>query len=102
MLTSPLQVVARRKDTAFYLGASVAIVVVVFIGFARTYYLRAYFYRAQLPALAHIHGLLFSSWILLFFAQTCLIAIRQTQIQTASPWGLMLTHITTAGPNGDR
>jgi hypothetical protein len=50
------------------------ILVFVFIGFARTYYLTGVF-LAKLPSpLVHLHGALFSCWILLLIAQIILVS----------------------------
>jgi hypothetical protein len=46
----------------------------VFVGFARNYYLKAWFDTPSLPLLTHLHGLLFTSWLVLFFVQARLIA----------------------------
>ena len=46
----------------------------VFAGFARTYYLKIYTGAAPLSPLVHLHGILFTSWILLFVLQTTLVA----------------------------
>jgi hypothetical protein len=63
-----------RNDRLFYTGMSIASVITVFVGFAPTYYLRSYSVAAPLTTLVHVHGLVFTSWIVLFFAQTVLIA----------------------------
>ena len=48
--------------------------VVVFAGFARTYYLKAYFGTPALPSLlVHVHGLVMTAWVLLFASQVFLI-----------------------------
>lgn len=61
---------SRRFDNLFFPGMAVIILATVFIGFARTYYLAGAF-RAPLPnLLVHIHGAVFSVWILLLIAQT--------------------------------
>ncbi len=50
------------------------ILATVFIGFARSYYLAGLF-RAPLPnLLVHIHGAVFTSWIVLLTTQTSLVA----------------------------
>jgi hypothetical protein len=50
------------------------ILVFVFTGFARTYYLAGVF-RATLPSpLVHLHGALFSFWILLLITQIVLVS----------------------------
>jgi hypothetical protein len=72
--------VAGRNDRLFYTGMSIASIITVFVGFAPTYYLKGYFGAAPLAPLVHLHGLVFTSWILLFFAQTVLIASHQIGI----------------------
>lgn len=47
---------------------------IVFVGFARTFFLRFLFTSAKMPVYLYVHGLLFSSWFALFFIQTRLIA----------------------------
>jgi hypothetical protein len=59
---------------------SVAILVAVFVGFARTYYLRPHFQSAPLPLYLHVHGAVFSAWIALFVVQTSLVAARRTAV----------------------
>lgn len=68
----------KRADRAFYAGMAVASILAVFAGFARSYFLRGYFGSPPLRPLLHVHGFVFTSWILLFFVQTVLIASRHT------------------------
>jgi hypothetical protein len=72
--------VRRRRERLFYMGMSIAVVITVFAGFAQTYYLRPYFTTASLMPLLHFHGLVFTSWLVLFFAQTTLVAAHRTDI----------------------
>jgi hypothetical protein len=73
--------VSRRRERLFYTGMAVAFASVVFAGFARTYYLRPYFVaRQSLGPLLHLHGVLFSSWIVLLLAQTALVAGGKTRV----------------------
>jgi hypothetical protein len=69
-----------RRDRLFYSGMAIAAAVVVFAGFAPTYFLKAAFGRPPLPPLLHVHGLIFTSWIVLFVVQTRLIAGRRTPL----------------------
>lgn len=71
---------ARRRERLFFTGMAAAVVLTVFAGFARTYYLRPYFAATPLAPLLHLHGLVFTSWVALYFAQTALIAARRTQV----------------------
>lgn len=80
MATRILQLGDYRNDRLFYMGMSLVIVATVFIGFAPTYYLKSYYHAAPLTPLVHIHGLVFTSWILLFVTQTVLIAGRRIAI----------------------
>jgi len=72
--------VRKRRERLFYLGMSIAVVITVFAGFSRTYYLRPYFNSAPLMPLLHLHGLVFTSWLVLFVTQTTLVAAHRTDI----------------------
>ena len=71
---------SRRRERVFYTGMAAAFLVIVFAGFARTYYLRPYFSPTPLPRLLHLHGIVFSAWIVLLLAQTALVAARRTAV----------------------
>ena len=61
-------------DRYFFSGMAVLLLGTVFLGFAKTYY-SAGMFRATLPNLViHIHGAVFSSWILLLIVQTSLVS----------------------------
>ena len=78
--------VKRRRERLFYTGMAVAFLFIVFAGFARTYYLRPYFGTPQLTPLLHLHGLIFTSWIVLLLAQTLLIAAKRTAVHRRLGW----------------
>jgi hypothetical protein len=62
-----------HRDDYFFVAMFLLVLAVVFIGFAHTYYLAGIFH-AKLPSLlVHVHGAVFSCWILLLFAQTALV-----------------------------
>jgi hypothetical protein len=69
--------IRRRREHTFYLGMTIAMVVTVFAGFAPTYYLRPYFIQSPLQPLLHLHGLIFTSWVVLFIVQTTLVAAKR-------------------------
>ena len=73
-------IIRRRRERWFYVCMSIAVVITVFAGFAPTYYLRPRFTAAPLMPLLHLHGLVFSSWIVLFVVQTTLVAAHRTDI----------------------
>src|SRR5215831_4916568 len=69
----------RTRERMFFSGMAIAILIVVFVGFSRTFYLRAYFHSERLIPLLILHGTVFSSWIALFVTQTTLIATKRTR-----------------------
>ena len=70
----------RRFDHLFFPGVAWLMLIIVFVGFAPSYYL-AGVTRAPLPSLAiHVHAVVFSCWILLLIAQTSLTATGRVDI----------------------
>jgi hypothetical protein len=80
MAVSTVAVTTRRRTRRFYVGMAIAILVTVFAGFSRTYFLKAQFGTPELSLLLHIHGLVFTGWVLFFLSQTTLVAARRTDI----------------------
>ena len=78
--------VSRRRERLFYTGMAVVFLLVVFAGFARTYYLRPYFVADGLIPLLHLHGLIFTSWIVLLLVQTTLVAAKRTAVHRRLGW----------------
>ncbi len=75
-----------RADRVFYTGMALAVAVAVFVGFARTYYLRSQFQTTSLPFYLRVHGAVFSAWIVLFLAQTSLIGVRRIDLHRRLGW----------------
>ncbi|MEP6689245.1 MAG: hypothetical protein ABJC36_12925 [Gemmatimonadales bacterium] len=71
---------ARLRDRRFFTGMAVAALLTAVIGFAPTYYLRSMVGGPPLSTLLHVHGLLFTAWLLLFLAQTSLVAAQRTDL----------------------
>jgi hypothetical protein len=70
----------RRYDHPFFLAMAVLILVTVFAGFARSYYFAGIF-RAPLPStIIHVHGAVFSCWILLLITQTSLVSVGRVDV----------------------
>jgi len=63
--------------TRLFEWLALGIAAVAFVGFARTYYLKGVFGSRALPLVVHLHGLMMSTWIVVFIAQTWLIAARR-------------------------
>src|SRR5215204_5754048 len=73
-------VINRRRERLFYTLMAGAILITVFAGFARTYFLRPYFDARPLLPILHLHGFVFTSWIVLFVMQTALVATKRTDL----------------------
>lgn len=71
---------SKRYERFFYTGMTLAIVITVFAGFSRTFYLRPYFDARPLIPLLILHGIVFTSWLVLFLTQTTLVAANRTRI----------------------
>ncbi len=69
-----------RIGRGFYLWAALTCVLIAVIGFARSYYLKWLFGTPPLPILLHVHGVIMSSWCLLFGAQTYLVATQRVRL----------------------
>jgi hypothetical protein len=81
MDVSPKSGMSRaRADRGLYTWAALIAVLVVFAGFARSYYLKGVFGAPALSPLLHIHGLVMSAWFLLFVVQVWLVEARQVAV----------------------
>lgn len=73
----------RALERTFFAGMSVLMLVSVLFGFARTYFL-AGMVNAPLPnRLIHVHGAVFSLWIVFLLVQTALVTSRQVRVHRA-------------------
>jgi hypothetical protein len=95
--------IGDRYDRQLYTGMAIAAAIVVFVGFSPTFFQWARSQSTSLPLYLQIHGVLFTTWIALFIAQTTLVAARRTDVHRALGWvgtGLALVMIivgTSAG-----
>jgi hypothetical protein len=75
----------------------------VIVGFYPTYYLRSQFQTTGLPFYLHIHGAVFTTWIVLFIVQTTLVAAHRVDVHRRLGWvvagwaALMVVVGATAG-----
>ena len=79
-------------DRGLFRAAAILFPVIILIGFAPTYYLRAAFTTEALPSsLVHLHGLLMSAWVGLFVTQVYFISSRRIRVhQRLGWWGIAL------------
>jgi len=70
----------RRFDHLFFSGMALLMLVTVFVGFAPTYYLAGVFHAPLPSRIIHVHGAVFSCWILLLLTQTSLVSASRVDI----------------------
>lgn len=71
----------RQDDRRVYALAAIMFLVVVFIGFARTYYLKFAFETPPISRLlVHVHGLLMTVWVGYFISQVWLIRSKNARL----------------------
>ena len=77
-------------ERRFFTGMAIALLVVVFVGFARSFFLRPLFPEWHSPSesIFYLHGAVFTLWILLLVAQVSLVgAGRRTVHRKIGPYG---------------
>jgi hypothetical protein len=80
------RVAPGEYDRIFYTGIATVMALTVFFGFGQTYYFRlmsgtaATLSGGTITPTIHLHGLVFSSWVLLFLVQTILVASRKVAV----------------------
>src|SRR5438477_8467821 len=71
--------VNRTFERVFYSGMASVMCICVFIGFSPTYF-RAGMMRAPLPSpILHVHGVVFTFWMLLFLVQAALVSAHRVK-----------------------
>lgn len=71
----------RNYEHQFFSAMAISITLIVFVGFARTYYLAGLFHARPLPSvIVHIHGAVATCWIALLVVQTSLISSHRRDL----------------------
>ena len=77
----PLSAAQRaRRERWFFSAMAIAAAVAVVWGFAPTYFLKPVYGSRPLSPLLHVHGALFTGWMVLLLVQTALVATRHTGV----------------------
>ena len=88
---------AARINRRFYTWFVVCAFLIIFAGFAHTFYLRLVFETTALPLLLHLHGFLFTTWFVLFFVQARLVAHHRVDLhRKLGVMGALLAPLCTA------
>jgi hypothetical protein len=69
------------RDRRLYTWFAILMPLIVFLGFARTYYLKGFFDTPAVPGLlVHLHGAVMTSWVMLFIVQVWLVSSRRVRV----------------------
>ena len=71
---------SAKAGRPLYAWMAALALIIVFSGFARTFYLKGWFAREPLSALVWCHGLVMSAWVALFLTQTWLVASHRVAL----------------------
>jgi hypothetical protein len=82
MATSARIVTERSAEHRFYAGMTLAIFAVVYVGFARSFFLRPWFPEFPVPPERFflLHGLVFAAWVVLLLVQPLLVAAGRSDL----------------------
>lgn len=69
-----------RGDRFFYGGMTLVIAALVFAGFSPSFFLRPMFERPPLIPLAIVHGIVMTTWLVIFLTQTSLISAGNARL----------------------
>ena len=101
--------ISIKSERMFFSCIAIVMALTAFVAFAPTYYLLPYMQTttvrgvaggASLSPLVHLHGIVFSTWMLLFVVQTSLIAAHRRDIhRVTGTIGLLLAAaVAVVGP----
>jgi hypothetical protein len=70
----------RFRQDRFFAVMSLIVALTVFAGFSRSYFLKGFFGARPLTPFFHLHGAVFTGWILLFVTQSALVRAGRIDI----------------------
>ena len=79
MATKPMTLPASGPR-GLYFYAVLGAAIIVFAGFAQSYFLKGFFGTPPLYPLLHLHGLVMTSWFLLFATQSGIIETHRVRL----------------------
>jgi hypothetical protein len=66
-----------QDERRFFAWCAASIVLLVFVGFSRTYFLHSFFQMPAPSSFLRIHGAVMSGWIAIYFLQTMLVSVNR-------------------------
>jgi hypothetical protein len=69
-----------ERRSRFFVGMSIVLLLIVLVGFARTFYLRAFFDVPAVPLHVYLHGGVLTAWFVWFCVQSSLVAAGRSDL----------------------
>ena len=79
----PTNASTKQDERRLFAWCAVFIVLLVFAGFSRTYFLHTFFQIPAPSSFLRIHGAVMSGWILIYFVQTILVSVNCVAVHRA-------------------
>lgn len=76
----------QRSERLFFTGLAVVFLLIALLGFGPTYYFKHQFATPTLTPLVHVHGAVFTLWLVLLIAQTGLVAAGRRDLHKRLGW----------------
>lgn len=86
---APAAVYRLSSERRFFGGIAIALLLVTAVGFAPSYYLMRFTAAPSLAPIVHVHGIVFTAWMLLYATQTWLIATRNVALHRSVGYGAL-------------
>jgi len=86
-----------RAASWFFAGMATVLLVIVLLGFSRTFYLRELFDVRPIGFWVWVHGIVLTAWFVGLVLQTALVAARRTDIHRRSGWALAALGVAVVG-----
>jgi hypothetical protein len=67
------RIIPARRDRIFHTGMAIACLITAFVGFGPTYFYKPVYQSPPLSPLLHVHGLVFTTWLVLLVVQSGLV-----------------------------
>jgi len=79
-MNAHISAIQNNSRNTYFTWAAIVVSLLVFAGFARTYYLKSFFGTPALPTLLRLHGAILTRWFVLFFVQVRLVAAHRVDL----------------------
>jgi hypothetical protein len=84
----------KNSHSPFYLIITILMLLVVFLGFGQSFFLRPLFeqpvFLKKMPAVVYVHGAIMTIWYVLLVVQSALVNVKKVKLHMTLGWGLVV------------